>query len=359
MTTLGLLTAGGDCPGLNAAIRAVVTRASASACRVVGIENGWEGLMSGHTRILARDDVRGISTRGGTILGTSRLDPYIHGNGLASLAPTLTANQIDVVIVIGGDGSLRTAARLAEEGMAVVGIPKTIDNDIGGTDVAFGFDTAVQIVTDAIDRLTTTAEAHNRIMVVEVMGRLSGWIAVHAGTAGGAEAILVPEIPYDLEDLSKRLVARHRLGRHYSIVVVAEGVPHPAGGTVSVGYDIHGFQRYGGVSIPIAVELERLTGFETRVMILGHLQRGGTPTAFDRVLATRLGVRAAELAMAGESGVMAAVRGGEIVSVDLALACAQPRLLPRTQYDETVWFGVQDPALMPASLTDPIGSEEQ
>jgi ATP-dependent phosphofructokinase / diphosphate-dependent phosphofructokinase len=339
MTTLGILTAGGDCPGLNAAIRGVVTRASAAGFPVVGIENGWEGLMSGRTRLLSRDDVRGISTRGGTILGTSRLDPYVHGRGLASLKPTLEANGIDVVVVIGGDGSLRTGVRLGGEGLAVVGVPKTIDNDIAGTDVAFGFDTAVQIVTDAIDRLTTTAEAHNRIMVVEVMGRLSGWIALHAGMAGGAEAILVPEVAYDLEDLSRRLVARHQSGRHYSIVVVAEGVPDPAGATVSAGRDIHGFERYGGVSIPVAVELERLTGFETRVMILGHLQRGGTPTAFDRILAARLGVHAAELAMAGESGVMAAVRAGEIVTVDLATACAIPRVLPRLQYDEAGWFG--------------------
>ena len=223
MTTIGLLTAGGDCPGLNAAIRGVVTRASAAGGRGRCRER-WAGLMDGRTRLMGRDDVRGISARGGTILGTSRKDPYIHGSGLASIQPTLDATGIEVLIVIGGDGSLRSGAMLASEGLAVIGVPKTIDNDIAETDMSFGFGTAVQIVTDAIDRLTTTAEAHNRIMVIEVMGRHSGWIALHAGLAGGAEAILVPEVPYDLADLSARLTARHRSGRAYSIVVVSEGV---------------------------------------------------------------------------------------------------------------------------------------
>ena len=338
MKTIGLLTAGGDCPGLNAAIRGVVTRASAAAMTVVGVENGWAGLMEGRTRMLGRDDVRGISVRGGTILGTSRKDPYVHGNGLASIRPTLDASGIDVLIVIGGDGSLRSGAMLETEGLAVIGVPKTIDNDIAGTDVSFGFGTAVQIVTDAIDRLTTTAEAHNRIMVIEVMGRHSGWIALHAGVAAGAEAILVPEVPHDLQDLSARLVARHRSGRAYSIVVVAEGVADPQGDVVTVGTDILGFERFGGVSIRIANELERLTGYETRVMILGHLQRGGTPIAFDRILAARLGVKAAELAITGQHGLMAAVRSGEIVAVDLATACVEPRLIPRSLYEEAAWF---------------------
>lgn len=339
MTTIGVLTAGGDCPGLNAAIRGIVTRASASGASVVGIEDGWAGLMEGRTRPIGRDDVRGISPRGGTILGTSRRDPYVHGNGLASIKPTLDATGIEVLIVIGGDGSLRTGVKLGSEGLAVIGVPKTIDNDIAGTDVSFGFETAVQIVTDAIDRLTTTAEAHNRVMVVEVMGRHSGWIALHAGLAGGAEAILVPEVPYDLGDLSAHLIARHRSGRDYSVVVVAEGVANPKGEIVTAGTDLFGFERFGGVSMTIANELERLTGYETRVVILGHLQRGGTPTAFDRVLATRLGVKAAELAVSGEQGVMVAVRGTEIVAVDLASACAQPRLVPRSLYEEVVWFG--------------------
>ncbi len=335
---IGVLTAGGDCPGLNAAIRGVVVRATAQGHSVSGIEDGWQGLMGGRVRPLLRDDVRGILTRGGTILGTSRTDPYTHGDGLASLIPALTAAGIDSVVVIGGDGSLRTAARLGEEGLAVVGVPKTIDNDIEGTDVSFGFDTAVQIVTDAIDRLTTTAEAHNRIMVVEVMGRQSGWIAVHAGLAGGAEAILVPEEDYDLDDLARRLMVRHESGRDYSIVIVAEGIPGPAGSRVTMGTDHVGFERLGGVSGVIAAELEARTGYETRVMILGHLQRGGTPTAFDRVLATRMGVRAAEAAIDGDFGMMVACVGLDQVLVPLLSAVAVPRLVPDRHLAELNWF---------------------
>jgi 6-phosphofructokinase 1 len=338
MTHIGVLTAGGDCPGLNAAIRGVVARAVADGAEVSGIADGWAGLMDGRVRPLGRDDVRGILTRGGTMLGTSRTDPYEHGEGLVSLRPVLDRTGIDRVVVIGGDGSLRTAARLCEEGLSVVGVPKTIDNDIEGTDIAFGFDTAVQIVTDAIDRLTTTAEAHNRIMVVEVMGRQSGWIAIHAGLAGGAEAILVPERAYDLDALAERLQARHRSGRDYSIVIVAEGVPGPSGEQVTAGSDMVGFVRLGGVSTVIAAELEKRTGYETRVMILGHLQRGGTPTSFDRVLATRMGIRAAEAALAGDYGVMVAYRGQDVVLVPLSTAVAVPRLVPDSRLAEVDWF---------------------
>ena len=338
MTHIGVLTAGGDCPGLNAAIRGVVARAVAGGARVSGIEDGWRGLMDGRVKPMGRDDVRGILTRGGTILGTSRTDPYEHGNGLESLAPVLTETGIDVVVVIGGDGSLRTAARLGEEGLAVVGLPKTIDNDIEGTEVSFGFDTAVQIVTDAIDRLTTTAEAHDRIMVVEVMGRQSGWIAVHAGLAGGAEAILVPERAYDLEGLAVRLIARHESGRDYSIVIVAEGVPGPTGDRVTMGTDHAGFERLGGVAPLIAAELEARTGYETRVMILGHLQRGGTPTAFDRVLASRMGIRAAEAAIEGDHGTMVACHADQIGLVPLTSAVATPRVVPEARLNELAWF---------------------
>jgi 6-phosphofructokinase 1 len=340
MTHIGVLTAGGDCPGLNAAIRGVVVRATAAGITVSGVEDGWQGLMEGKVRPMGRDDVRGILTRGGTILGTSRTDPYVHGAGLASLSPTLAETGIDAVVVIGGDGSLRTAARLGGEGLAVVGVPKTIDNDIGMTDVSFGFETAVQIVTDAIDRLTTTAEAHNRIMVIEVMGRQSGWIATHAGLAGGAEAILVPEKAYDLEDLARRLVARHEAGSAYSVVVVAEGVPGPDGEPVTAGKDVRGFERLGGVSNVIGAELERITGFETRVMVLGHLQRGGTPTAFDRVLATRFGIRAAEAVIDGDFGMMVACHGTEMTLVPLSASVTEPRSVPQSRLDETGWFGV-------------------
>ncbi len=337
MEALGILTAGGDCPGLNAVVRAVVARSARHGIEVVGIRNGWEGLMDGDVQPLRRDDVRGILQRGGTILGTSRRDPYVHGDGYASIRRTVERNGLDAIVVVGGDGTLRTALRLAEEGLQVVGVPKTIDNDIAATDVTFGFDTAVQIVTDALDRLTTTAEAHNRIMVVEVMGRTKGWIATTAGIAAGADAILVPEQPFDLAQVADVLRARHRQGRTYSVVVVAEGV-ETDGTSATVGVDAFGFERLGGVAYRIAPELERLTGFETRVTVLGHLQRGGTPTAFDRVLATRFGVAAADLVGEGRFGLMTALRGTEIVGVPLAEACAGVRGVPPTLTDVAETF---------------------
>ncbi len=323
---LGVLTAGGDCPGLNAVIRAVVSRATVThGMEVVGIRNGWDGLMGGHVSALGRDDVRGILQRGGTILGTSRRDPYVHGDGYASIRTTIESNGIDAVVVIGGDGTLRTALALSGEGLRVVGVPKTIDNDIPGTDMTFGFDTAVSIATDALDRIATTAESHNRIMVVEVMGRTKGWIATYAGIAAGADAILVPEAESDLAAVATTIRARHRHGRTYSIVVVAEGCDAPGGETVGAGTDAFGFERLGGVAYLVGAELEVLTGFETRVTVLGHVQRGGTPTAFDRVLATRLGVTAVDLAAAGRFREMAALRGPDVIGVPLADACAEVR----------------------------------
>lgn len=338
MGSIGVLTAGGDCPGLNAAIRGVVTRCEAEGRRVIGIEEGWQGLMRGAVRTLHRDDVRGVLGRGGTILGTSRRDPYVHGEGYESVLETVETHDIESVIVIGGDGSLRTAAKLQADGLPVVGVPKTIDNDIGHTDVSLGFHTAVQIVVDAIDRLTTTAESHNRVMVVEVMGRTAGWIAIAGGMAGGAEAVLVPEVEADFADLAARIRARHESGHDYSLVVVAEGTPGPSGDVSSTGVDPYGFSRIGGVCQAVASELERLTGFEARPVILGYLQRGGTPTAFDRVLGTRFGVHAAELAMAGESGVMVSIQGDEIVPVDLATAVEKPRNLDPKRFREASWF---------------------
>jgi ATP-dependent phosphofructokinase / diphosphate-dependent phosphofructokinase len=323
---IGVLTAGGDCPGLNAVVRAVVSRAAVTHdMEVVGIQNGWDGLMDGHVRPLGRNDVRGILQRGGTILGTSRRDPYVHGDGYASVRRTVESNGIDAVVVVGGDGTLRTALALQQEGLPVVGVPKTIDNDIPGTDMTFGFDTAVSIATEALDRISTTAEAHNRIMVVEVMGRTKGWIATYAGIAAGADAILVPERETDLAAVADTIRARHRHGHTYSIVVVAEGCQAPSGESVNSGVDAFGFERLGGVGFAIGAELERLTDFETRVTVLGHLQRGGTPTAFDRVLATRFGVAAVDLAAAGRFGEMAALRGTEVVGVPLSEACAEIR----------------------------------
>jgi 6-phosphofructokinase 1 len=339
MDVVGVLTAGGDCPGLNAVVRGVVARATTRhGVEVVGVLDGWDGLMDGRVRPLERSAVRGILQRGGTILGTSRRDPYVHGDGYASVRGTLEANGVEALVVIGGDGTLRTAQRLHEEGLPVVAVPKTIDNDIAGTDVTFGFDTAVQVATEAIDRLTTTAEAHNRIMLVEVMGRTKGWIAVHAGVAGGADAILIPEVPYDLEEVARIIRRRHRHGHRYSVVVVAEGVEPPAG-DLPVQLDAFGFERLGGVAHAIAPRLEALTGFETRVTVLGHVQRGGTPTAFDRVLATRFGVAAADLAVEGRFGSMVALRGTEMVAVPLADACVEIRGVPPALYDvaRTFW----------------------
>jgi len=324
MAVIGVLTAGGDCPGLNAVIRGVTARAlNRGDSEVVGILNGWEGLMEGRTVPLDRDAVRGILGRGGTILGTSRKDPYVHGDGYESVSRTVQANGLDVVVVIGGDGTLRTALRLADEGLPVVGVPKTIDNDIAATDFTFGFDTAVQIATDAIDRLTTTAESHNRVILVEVMGRTKGWIATYAGLAGGADAILIPEFPVALEEVADILRRRHRHGHAYSIVVVAEGIEPPR--KTKRAKDVFGFERLGGVAYQIAPILEELTGFETRVTVLGHLQRGGTPTAFDRVLATRLGAAAADLATEGKHRKMVALRGTQIVDVPLEEGCAEVR----------------------------------
>ncbi len=337
MSVVGVLTAGGDCPGLNAVIRGLVLRAVEEYdAEVVGILNGWEGLMDGDVRLLDRRDVDGILAKGGTILGTSRKDPYVHGDGYSSVARTLKRNDIDSLVVIGGDGTLRTALRLDEDGASVIGVPKTIDNDINGTDFTFGFDTAVQIVTDAIDRLTTTAEAHNRVILVEVMGRTKGWIATYGGLAGGAQAILIPEIPYDIDEVAALIRRRHRRGKNYSVVVIAEGIEPPE--KVELEKDAFGFDRLGGVAYQLAPVIEDLTGYETRVTVLGHLQRGGTPTAFDRVLATRLGAHAADLAAEGRHGTMVAMRRAEIVAVPLAEGCAEIRGVDPELYDVAQTF---------------------
>ncbi len=340
MPVIGVLTAGGDCPGLNAVIRGVTVRTLLDDdAEVVGIKNGWEGLMEGDTIPLDRDTVRGILFRGGTILGTSRMDPYVHGDGYESCARTIKRNGLECLIVIGGDGTLRSALRLSNEGLPVIGVPKTIDNDIAGTDVTFGFHTAVQVATNAIDRLASTAESHNRVIVVEVMGRSKGWIATYAGIAGGADSILIPEVPYDLDAVADVIKRRHRRGRRYSIVVVAEGVELPAGfERPAARKDAFGFDRLGGVSYQIAEILEDMTGFETRVSVLGHIQRGGTPSAFDRVLATRLGVAAAGFAIDGQQGVMTAVRGPDIVAVPMEEACADIRGVPPKLYDTAAAF---------------------
>jgi ATP-dependent phosphofructokinase / diphosphate-dependent phosphofructokinase len=338
VSTLGVLTGGGDCPGLNAAIRAIVRGAIAQRYEVVGIRQGFRGLASAETLPLSRSSVSGILPRGGTILGSSSFDPF-REDAVAAVVGTARALELDGVVAIGGEGTLSVASRLhTEHGFPVVGVPKTIDNDIAGTDVTIGFDTAVHVCTEAIDRLHTTAESHNRVMVVEVMGRNTGWIAAAAGIAGGADVILVPEMPATIEEVADRVRKRHAQGRDFSIVVVAEGyrLTRESGeqeAPVVRELDEYGYERLGGIGQRVADELERLTGFDTRVTVLGHVQRGGTPTARDRLLATRLGLRAVELAAAGEWGRMAAVRGDEIVDVPLSDALHARREVPREWID--------------------------
>jgi len=343
MTRIGLLTGGGDCPGLNAVIRAVVRRGLAEEGHTfLGFRHGWAGVLRDDAIELNMQSTAGILPRGGTILGTSRTNPYADGaDGTAAVKRTLQAREVDVLIPIGGEDTLGVALRLHGDGVAVVGVPKTIDNDLGGTDVTFGFQTAVQIVTDAIDRLHTTAESHDRVMVVEVMGRHAGWIATHAGIAGGADAILVPERPFDIDDVVAHLRARHARGRSFSIVVVAEGAK-PREGTLQVrentATDAFGHARLGGIGVLLEKEIESRTGYETRVTILGHVQRGGTPVAYDRVLATRFGVAAFEAAAAGRSGQMVALSGTQIVEIPLEQALREPKLLDPGLYETAELF---------------------
>ena len=340
---LGVLTGGGDCPGLNAVIRAVVRRGiRAHGMEFVGIQDGWRGLLDDATQPLGIAETTGILPRGGTILGSSGANPYRFEDGPAKVVATLERHGLDGLVAIGGEGTLGAAARLAEEGLKVVGVPKTIDNDVGGTDVTVGFHTAVQVATDAIDRLHSTAESHDRVMLVEVMGRNAGWIAVYAGMAGGADAILIPEQPFDLDTGCDHLRHRHASRSSFSIVVVAEGAV-PKEGTLELPespVDENGFPRLGGVAYQLAPEIEKRTGFQTRVTILGHVQRGGSPVAFDRVLGTRFGIAAADLAAAGGWGRMVARKAQDIGDVTLAEAVAQRNLLPPELYREAeVFFG--------------------
>jgi 6-phosphofructokinase 1 len=340
---IGLLTGGGDCPGLNAVIRAVVRRGlAAGSYGFVGFLGGWAGVLENEAIELTRESTAGILPRGGTILGTSRTNPYAGGkDGTAAIRHTLTERGVDALIPIGGEDTLGVALRLHHEGIPIVGVPKTIDNDLGGTDVTFGFQTAVQIVTDAIDRLHTTAESHNRVMVVEVMGRHAGWIATTAGIAGGADAILVPERPFDIDQVVQHLRRRHAAGLSFSIVVVAEGAT-PLEGTLQTrdgtAMDAFGHPRLGGIGVTLEGEIERRTGFESRVTILGHVQRGGTPVAFDRVLATRFGVAATDAVAQQRFGTMVALRGTEIVEVELDQALREPKLLDPSLYETAELF---------------------
>jgi phosphofructokinase-like protein len=343
MARIGLLTGGGDCPGLNAVIRAVVRSGTARGEHsFIGFHDGWAGVLDDQATELTLASTAGILPRGGTILGTSRTNPFADGqDGTEGVRRTLETRGVDALIPIGGEDTLGVALRLHREGVPVVGVPKTIDNDLGGTDVTIGFQTAVQIVTDAIDRLHTTAESHNRVMVVEVMGRHAGWIATHAGIAGGADAILVPERPFDIEEIVAHLRSRHDRGRSFSIVVAAEGAMATEGTMqtrTGAATDAFGHVRLGGIGVTLEKEIEGRTGFETRVTILGHVQRGGTPVAFDRVLATRFGVAAMEAVAAGRLGAMVGLRGTEIVEVGLEEALREPKLLDPALYETAELF---------------------
>ena len=339
---IGILTGGGDCPGLNAVIRAVVRRADAAGWDVVAVREGWRGLVEPLFDELGPQQVSGILPRGGTIIGTSRTNPFKVENGVARVLQNFADRELDALVAIGGEDTLGVAARLHDEhSLPIVGVPKTIDNDLSGTDYTFGFDTAVSIATEAIDRLHTTAESHNRVMVVEVMGRHAGWIAVMSGLAGGADMILIPEIPVDFEDVAESIRKRHARGKNFSIVVVSEGAELPGladqGETDQFG---HVTLSERGVGETLGHEIQERTGFETRVTVLGHIQRGGSPTARDRVLATRFGLKAADLALAGQFGQMAALRGDAIVAVPLAEATAELKLVPREWYEvASAFFG--------------------
>ena len=339
---IGTLTGGGDCPGLNAVIRAIVRRGLAQGHTVAGFRNGWAGAMAGELSELTHENTSGILHRGGTILGTSRTNPYGADGGAEKVRATLEEHGIDALIPIGGEDTLGVAGRLWQEGVPVVGVPKTIDNDLDGTDYTFGFQTAVQIATDAIDRLHTTAESHHRVMVVEVMGRHAGWIAVHSGMAGGADVILVPERRFDVEEVCERIRRRHGAGRTFSIVVVAEGAERKDGEGPSGGgeVDAFGHVRLGGIGVELEREIEERTGYESRMTILGHVQRGGTPIAYDRVLATRFGVAALDAVDDGDFGKMVALRATTIERVPLEEALREPKLLDPALYETAeVFFG--------------------
>ncbi|MBI3332590.1 MAG: 6-phosphofructokinase [Candidatus Omnitrophica bacterium] len=342
MKKIGVLTGGGDCPGLNPVIRAIVRKSYSLGLEVIGIKNGWKGLVENETIPLDFQSVSGILPKGGTILGTSRTNPYKDPNHLASLKANIQSLRLDALVVIGGEDTLGVAHKLFKEGIKLVGVPKTIDNDLSETDYTFGFDTAVNTAMESIDRLHTTAESHQRIMVVEVMGRHAGWIAVHAGIAGGADFILIPEIPIDLEEICAAVQNRHARGKTFSIIVVAEGAQFATGQAVTQDrkLDEFGHVRLGGIGETLGTLIEKKTGFETRVTVLGHVQRGGSPTALDRVLGTRFGVKAVELISNGEFGKMVSLKGNAIVAVPIESAVKQLKTVEMDLYEiAKIFFG--------------------
>ncbi|HVM35500.1 MAG TPA: 6-phosphofructokinase [Actinomycetota bacterium] len=343
MARIGILTGGGDCPGLNAVIRAVTRKGvNHYGHAIVGFRDGWRGVLENAVVHLTPDNTSGLLHRGGTMLGSSRTNPFKEERGVERAKETLDAEKIDCLIAVGGEDTLGVAHKLGSEDVAVVGVPKTIDNDLSATDFTFGFHTAVQICTDAIDRLHTTAESHNRVLVVEVMGRHAGWIATYSGIAGGADVILVPERPFDIDEVCDVIRHRHQRGRRFSIVVAAEGaVPDEGKEAVQTEErDAFGHVRLGGIGVMLEREIEARTGFETRMTILGHVQRGGTPTAFDRVLATRFGIAAIDAVADGDYGTMVALQGTKIVRVPLEQGVGELKTLdPELYATAEVFFG--------------------
>ncbi|MFZ5799846.1 MAG: 6-phosphofructokinase, partial [Candidatus Omnitrophota bacterium] len=345
MKRVGILTGGGDCPGLNPVIRAVVRKALLEGYEVVGIKNGWKGLIEVDTVNLDIKSVSGIVHRGGTILGTSRTNPYKKPEDLKMALANYQKLELSALIAVGGEDTLGVANKLIGEGLNIVGVPKTIDNDLNGTDYTFGFDTAINIAMECIDRLHTTAESHHRIMVAEVMGRHAGWIATESGIAGGADVILIPEIPIDIAEVCQVIKRRHSRGKTFSIIVVAEGAQFKVGSeskeiTQDAKLDEFGHVRLGGIGEMLAKGIEKRTGYETRVSVLGHIQRGGSPTAFDRVLGTRFGVKAMELVLAGKFGFMVSLQGNKITAVPMSEAVKELKTVDKELYDiAKVFFG--------------------
>ena len=339
---LGVLTGGGDCPGLNPVIRAITRRAIQAGIMAIGIRKGWKGLIQADPMPLTLDSVSGILHRGGTILGTSRTNPYKKPEDAKQVIANIQKLQLDALIPIGGEDTLGVATRLKKDGQKVVGVPKTIDNDLSATDFTFGFDTAVNIAMEAIDRLHTTAESHHRIMVAEVMGRHAGWIAIYAGIAGGADVVLIPEEPIDVDAACDIIRKRHARGKDFSIVVVAEGAQFKDKSLVAQEgrLDEFGHMRLGGIGDQLGKLIEKRTGYETRVTVLGHIQRGGSPTAFDRVLGTRFGVKAVELVLEGTFGVMVSLQGSKIVGVPIEEGTGALKTVDRELYNiAKIFFG--------------------
>jgi len=339
---IGILTGGGDCPGLNPVIRAIVRKAMLNNDQVIGLRYGWKGLIEKETIPLDTHSVSGILHRGGTILGTSRTNPYKKEGDSEKAIASFKELGLDALIAIGGEDTLGAATKLYKDGLNTIGVPKTIDNDLGATDFTFGFDTAINIVTECLDRLHTTAESHNRVMVVEVMGRHAGWIAAYAGIAGGADYILIPELAIDIDEVCQSIKKRHDRGKDFSIVVVAEGAffKNENVALQEKKLDAFGHVRLGGIGHTLGKMVEQKTGYETRVTVLGHIQRGGTPSAFDRVLGTRFGAKAYDLVKNGKFGRMASLKGNQIVDVPLEEATAELKTLDMDIYDiAKIFFG--------------------